>query len=261
MIETLDKYKAERLSLFSSLKRDVDFRVADLISPWLNIVFTTEKYVPRSLSKNDFSFYVGAPFPLGGKRGDETFFPFEKLDQSKKKVYMSLGSMVYYHPILFITVAKALEGLNIQLILSVGSLYLEDFSKNFPDDSIILPYVPQLEVLEVVDLMVSHGGANSVLECLYKGVPMALLPICNDQFFQAKFLKRAKTGLVLDTNNPDVDEYRESLIKLLEINSIYKKNTLLIKESFKNHNGVKEACNLICKILENGKPLKPIESD
>lgn len=137
LVETLDLYEDERLALFSSASRVVDFRIADLVSPWLNIVFTSEAYVPRYLSENDFSFYVGLPFPLDGKRGDETAFPFEKLIKGKKKVYMSLGSMLYYHPILFKTVAEALEGLNVQLILSVGELFYEDFSKEFSDDTIV----------------------------------------------------------------------------------------------------------------------------
>ncbi len=260
LIETLDKYQSERLALFSSLQRDVKFCVCDLISPWLNIVFTSELYAPRNLSKNDFSFYVGSPFPLDGKRGDETAFPFEKLDKHKKKVYMSLGSMVYYHPILFKTVYKALEGFNVQLILSVGDLYFENFANNFSKDTIVLPYVPQLQLLEHIDLMVSHGGANSVLECLSKGIPLALLPICNDQFFQAKFLNRAETGIVLDANNPDVKVYREGLTRLLKDNNIYRKNAQLIKESLNNSGGVHKVAALACELLKTGQPLKPIFS-
>lgn len=260
LVETLNKYHSERISLFTDIDRDVRFSVSDLISPWLNIVFSTEEYIPRELSNNDFSFYVGNPFPLEGKRGDETDFPFYKLSKSKKKVYMSLGSQVYYYPELFKSVAEALKNLNVQLIFSVSELYNENFEKNFPDDSIILPYVPQLDVLKEVDIMVSHGGANSVLECLSKGIPMALLPLCNDQFLQAKFINRAKTGIVLDAYNPNISVYKTELAKLLEDDSIYSINTNLIMESFKKYGGVKQASELICKLLETKEPLRPIIS-
>lgn len=257
LIETLNKYHPERLALFSNQQSKVCFSVADLRSPWLNIVFTSEMYIPRDWSSNDFSFYVGTPFSNNGLRGDETPFPFEKLDTGKKIVYMSLGSMVYYHPTLFTTVAKALEGLNVQLILSVGSLYLEDFAKKFPEDTIILPYVPQLQVLEHVDVMVSHGGANSVTECLSKGIPMALIPICNDQFFQARFLKRAKAGIVLSLDNQDVHIYRKALIELLKEDSSYRKNVQILKKSFNKYKGPKEAADLIHELLKKKQPLKP----
>ncbi len=261
LVETLNKYQTERLALFSPIQQNVRFCIADLISPWLNIVFASEMYIPRNLSGNDFSFYVGTPFVDKGIRGDETPFPFEKLNKNKKIVYMSLGSMLYHHPTLFATVANALDGLNVQLIVSVGSLYFEGFAKMFSEDSIVLPYVPQLQVLENVDVMVSHGGANSVLECLSKGIPMALLPICNDQFFQARFLERAKVGIVLSSDNQDVKLYRKALVELLKENNIYHKNAQIIKKSFNNYKGPQEAADLIYELLKKKQPLKPIISE
>ncbi|WP_025663176.1 glycosyltransferase [Aquimarina megaterium] len=258
LTETLHKYKNERLTLFSSIQRNIKFRVADLISPWLNTVFTSEDYISRGLSNNDFSFYAGTPFPLKGNRGDEPPFPFDQINTTKKIVYMSLGSMVFYHPILFTTIAEAVEKLNVQLILSVGDLYYEDFSEKFPKDSIVLPYVPQLEILKKVDVMISHGGANSILECLSHGVPMALLPICNDQFFQAKFLEIAKTGIVLDTNKPDIDVYRSSLIQLLQEDNIYRKNAESIRKSLYQYEGPQKVADLIHQLLEKRQPLKPL---
>ncbi|WKN42937.1 glycosyltransferase [Tunicatimonas pelagia] len=256
LTETHEKFKEERLALFSSISREIDFRVADVISPWLNTVFTSEEYISRELAENDFSYYVGAPFPANS-RGDETDFPFAKINKSKQVVYMSLGSMVFYHPKLFITVAKALEGLNVQLILSVGSLYSEGFDKEFPEDSIVLPYVPQLQVLDQVDVMVSHGGANSVLECMAKGIPMALLPLCNDQFFNAKFLERAKIGIVMDAKNPTVESYKTGLTKLLDEESIYRRNVQIMKNSLKNYGGAQEVADLVGQLLKNKTPLKP----
>lgn len=256
LIETLNKFHSQRLALFSSLKRDLDFRVADLISPWFNTVYTSEAYIPRDLSNNNVSIYAGKSFLINENRGDETNFPFEKLEKGKKKVYMSLGSMVYYHPILFETVAKALDGLNVQLILSVGGLCNSNFIKKFPDNAIISPYVPQLKLLKHIDIMVSHGGSNSVTECLSSGIPLALLPICNDQFFQAKFLKKAKAGIILDTDNPSQKTYRKKLIELLKEDNIYKKNAQLIKKSFNNYGGPKQVTDLIYKILKTGKPIK-----
>jgi len=257
LIETLEKFKGERQALFSLFKRDVNFRVADLVSPWLNTVFTSETYISREFGENNFSFYVGTPFPTNGIRGDETDFPFDKINKNKKVVYMSLGSMVFYHPNLFLTVAKALEGLNVQLILSVGGLYYEGFEKEFSEESIVMPYVPQIQVLDKVDVMISHGGANSVLECMARGIPMALLPLCNDQFFQAKFMTKANTGIVLDAENPNVKTYRTGLIELINEDNVYHKNVQIIKNSLKNYKGAEEVADLICQLLKNRTPLKP----
>lgn len=257
LVETLNKYHSERLKLFADTLPDIQFSVSDAISPWLNIVFSTEEYIPRELSKNNFSFYVGTPFPANNNRGDETLFPFDKLNKSKTKVYMSLGSQVYYYPNLFKTVAKALENENVQLILSVSELYNEEFANEFPKDAIILPYVPQLQVLDHIDIMISHGGANSVLECMSKGIPIALLPLCNDQFIQAKFIQRAKTGIVLDAFLPDVNTYRTEIRKLIETNNPYQKNVKRVKQSFDRYGGARQAAELIQKVLFNHQPIMP----
>jgi len=45
----------------------------------------------------------------------------------------------------------------------------------------LAPHFPQLEILERASLMVTHGGFNSVKECIFQGVPMVLLPIFYDQ--------------------------------------------------------------------------------
>lgn len=105
--------------------------------------------------------------------------------------------------------------------------------------------------------MISHGGSNSVLECLSKGIPLALLPICNDQPFQAKFLERANVGIVLDAKNPDVAVYKSGLVSILADGNMFKKNAEIIKKSFENYNGVRDAADLICRLLDDGKPLKP----
>jgi len=257
LVETLNCYNDDRLALFKDIGRSIHFAVSDVISPWLNIVFSTEEYIPRSLSGNNFSFYVGNPFPIDGKRGDETAFPFEQLNSEKKKVYMSLGSQIFYHPQLFKTVAKALEQENVQLILSVSDLYFEGFASEFPKGSIVLPYVPQLEVLKHVDIMISHGGANSVLESLSNGVPIALLPLCNDQFLQAQFVMQARVGTVLNAQEPDANAYRDALKPLLENNNEFYKNAKNVQESFAKYEGAQFACELICQVMQTKKPVMP----
>lgn len=249
LIETLRIYDSDRKALFARSKHDIKFKSSDVISPYLNIVFTSEQYVPRSLSNNDFSHYVGAPFKLGGfRRGDETDFPFHLINRQKKVVYMSLGSQLYYNPTLFLTAYQALREMNVQMILSVNELCTEEFKKNFSDDTIICRYVPQLEILPYVDMMISHGGANSVIEAQTFGVPLALLPICNDQHLQAQFMLRANAGIVLDPRTPDVEVWHKAFEKLLDKSSEYCQKAQLIKDDLWSLGGPRLAAELIMNL-------------
>lgn len=257
LTDTLELLAAQRCSLLESYGLTPHFRVSDLISPWLNIVFSTEHYMPRALCENDFSFYVGNTFPLDS-RGDETDFPFDRLKSGAKKVYMSLGSQIYYHPHLFRAVAHALNDKDIQLICSISELFHTPFPEQLPENVLCVAYTPQIELLKHVDLMITHGGANSVMESLAQGVPVALLPICNDQFLQAAFVRRLEAGIVLDPVQPSSTAYRQQLLPLLEPSSLVKGNAAKIASSFKERGGASEAAALIERLFTTREPLQPV---
>ena len=46
---------------------------------------------------------------------------------------------------------------------------------------LVTPYVPQMEVLQRCAAMITHGGANSIKECILSGVPMVVYPLRADQ--------------------------------------------------------------------------------
>lgn len=255
---TLRQYSPERDRLFLEQGFTPRFKVSDAISPWLNMVFSTEQYMPREVCGNDFSFYVGHSFPAHD-RGDETAFPFDRLLPHSRKVYMSMGSQIYYHPQLFSAVAQALPDDDIQLIFSLNELYDTPFRQQLPANVIATRYTPQLQLLPQMDLFITHGGANSVMESMASGIPIAMLPICNDQFLQARFITRAGTGIVLDPDTPDPATYRNQLLPLLQTAAPEKQNARQIARSFQEHGGATEAAALIARLFETRQPLSPVQ--
>ena len=61
-----------------------------------------------------------------------------------------------------------------------NELNIESFEPS-PKNVSIFRRVPQLRVLEASDLMVMHGGTNSISECITAGVPMPAYPGSVDQ--------------------------------------------------------------------------------
>ncbi len=51
-----------------------------------------------------------------------------------------------------------------------------------PDDWLVRASLPQVALLRHANLLVTHGGNNSVTEALTHGVPMLVLPFSTDQF-------------------------------------------------------------------------------
>lgn len=58
------------------------------------------------------------------------------------------------------------------LLLSLGGRPRPEGLPAPPDNVVILPWVPQLEVLAAADLAVTHGGINTITECIAHAVPM-----------------------------------------------------------------------------------------
>jgi len=64
----------------------------------------------------------------------------------------------------------------------------------------------QTEILPVVDLVITHGGNNTVTETLFFGKPMIVLPVFSDQYDTSQRLVEKKLGLRLDPYNSTESE-------------------------------------------------------
>ncbi len=206
LIETVRAFAGARDALFSEHGLQPSFRVCDALSEHLNVVFSAPQLVgppPEGIE------LVGPSIPLGA-RGDEA--PLPQLSEERPLIYMSLGSQIYHQPRMFRAVIEATEGRDVQLLLSAGKLADELV---LPEHVVARAYVPQLRVLSRARAMITHGGANSVMEALHFGVPLLISPIVNDQFHQASFIRSAKVGLSLDLGCASPEQIWTALESLL----------------------------------------------
>merc|ERR1712149_11129 len=64
-----------------------------------------------------------------------------------------------------------------------------------PANFIVRRKCPQLDVLKVADVFITHGGANSMMESISAHVPMLVLPYVVDQFDNAEIVSRQGIGM------------------------------------------------------------------
>ena len=181
------------------------FRVSDCLSADLNVAFTTSALVGEAPPD---VLLAGASLPLAA-RGDEGELP--ALDAARPLVFMALGSQIYHQPRMFEVAVAASRGQAWQLVLAMGGLA---GALDLPPDVTAVAYAPQLALLRRARAMISHGGANSVMEALAHGVPLLVSPICNDQPHNARFVAAAGAGVTCDLARATADEVRAHLVAL-----------------------------------------------
>jgi UDP:flavonoid glycosyltransferase YjiC (YdhE family) len=81
-------------------------------------------------------------------------------------------------------------------VLSLGGAD-QQIPTTLPGDPIVVPYAPQLQLLERTAVVITHAGLNTALESLSHGVPMVAIPITNEQPGVAARIGRLGAGEVI----------------------------------------------------------------
>ena len=75
--------------------------------------------------------------------------------------------------------------------------------------------VPQTKVLPKVDLVITHGGNNTVIESFYFGKPMIVMPLYVDQFDNAQRVQEKGFGIRLNAHRCTKDQLANAINKLI----------------------------------------------
>src|SRR5581483_199839 len=242
LIDTNAWLARDRDALFARFGCAARFRVCDCLSPHATLAFTTDALTGAPPP----GVILAGPSLPRGERGDEPPFPWERLD-GRPIVYLSLGSQIYWQPRIFATVLAAVRERDAQLVMSVGELASSGALGPLPDDVVAVRYAPQLQLLAKTAVMITHGGANSVMEALAFGVPLLVTPICNDQFHNARFVERSGAGLALDLDAATAAECGRALDALLGDGPL-RQNAARVAASYRANDGAARAAAEIVRL-------------
>ena len=136
---------------------------------------------------------------------DEYALPAEVADRPDGVglVYLSLGSLGGADVELMQRLVDVLGTTRHRFIVSKGP---QAERINLADNMVGAQMLPQTKVIPQVDLVISHGGNNTVTESLHFGKPLIVLPLFWDQYENAQRIDELGFGVRLDTYAfPDAD--------------------------------------------------------
>jgi MGT family glycosyltransferase len=139
--------------------------------------------------------------------------PEELAGGTEPLVYLSLGSLGSADVELMRTLVAELAEAPYRFIVSKGP-QAEEFE--LAPNMVGAEFLPQTSVLPLVDLVITHGGNNTVTESLFFGKPMVVLPIFWDQHDNAQRIDETGYGIRLDTYAHTPAELRAAIGRLLD---------------------------------------------
>ncbi len=150
--------------------------------------------------------------------------PWENIRKGAKLIYCSLGSHyinVHEKKRFYEAVMAAVKDCqHWHLILSTGNTLTADDFNYIPDNVTPMPMVSQKNVLKRADVMITHGGINSVKECIFFAVPMLVYPFQFDQPGDAARVQYHNIGVRQDFRKATAETIQQSLRHLLDSEEI-----------------------------------------
>ncbi len=125
-------------------------------------------------------------------------------------VLVALGTFLSARDDVLATAVRAAHLGDWRLLLASGSTPIDALGP-LPGGALVREHLPQVAILEHADVLITHGGNNSVTEACAAGVPMVVLPMSTDQFAGAAALERAGIAIVVDPNTVTADQLRAAV--------------------------------------------------
>ena len=215
-------------------------------SPWLNLyLYPQELDYPRGVALgrtwHNLQTCVRAT--------DDPWSPPEDPDR-RRLVYLSLGSLGSADVELMQRLVELLADTPHRYIVSRGPRHDEyELAENMIGEE----FLPQTSVLPHVDAVITHGGNNTVTECMWFGKPMLVLPIFWDQHDNAQRVHETGYGLRLPTYELQRDELAAAVDRLLTDGEL-RGRVRAAGERLREQPGTEAAADLIERVASSGEP-------
>ncbi|HIK33736.1 MAG TPA: glycosyltransferase [Oscillatoriales cyanobacterium M59_W2019_021] len=187
-------------------------------------------------------FYFAGPYANPSTR-EPIDFPYEKLT-GKPLIYASMGTLQNRRVEIFQAIARACDGLDAQLVISLGGAGNPESLGDLPGSPVVVGNAPQLQLLEKASVAITHAGMNTALEALSYGVPMVAVPVTNDQPGVAARVAWTGSGEVVPASVATVARLRSAISRVLT-DDTYRNNARRMQRAIAQTGGLERAAEII----------------
>ena len=211
--------------------------------PQLNLVYTLKEFQPYVEEFDEKLYRFVGPSVYQREKQE-----FDFIRKDRPVIYISLGTTIKGARSFFKMCIEAFEHEQVDVIISTGNKFNLNRLKHVPENIHLYPHVPQLQVLKMSDVFVSHGGMNSISEAFVYSVPLVVIPFSSDQPVNAECVEKMGAGKQISLSSLKSETLRNIVFSVMhdvEIKKNLKKIRNLIFESYGNEG----AAEMIIDIL------------
>ena len=219
-------------------------------SPWLNLfLYPAEADYPRQRPLGPTWHRLASSV-----RAAETTWELpERLRvRDGALIYLSLGSLGSADVGLMQRLVDLLATTEHRVIVSKGPLADEI---TLHDNQTGEAFLPQPAILPQVDLVITHGGNNTVTEAFHNGKPMIVLPLFWDQVDNAQRIDETGFGVRLPAYHFRDEELTDAIDDLLA-NEALAARLAVVSKRLQAHPGTNRAADLIEQVARTGQPIQ-----
>jgi UDP:flavonoid glycosyltransferase YjiC (YdhE family) len=177
--------------------------------------------------------------------------PAHMAERDGALIYLSLGSLGAADVGLMQRLVDLLATTEHRVIVSKGPLADQI---TLHDNQVGEAFLPQPAILPLADLVITHGGNNTVTESLHHGKPMIVLPLFWDQVDNAQRVEETGFGRRLSTYGFRDEELTDAIDELLADEPLAARLTAMSKR-VKATSGTPRAAALIERVAATGSPV------
>lgn len=161
-----------------------------------------------------------------------------------KLIYFSMGTIVSGCQDLMNNLLKILSSSPNRFIVTLGGKQMPNYNTDEYENIWCCDFVDQLAVLKQVDLIIFHGGNNSMMEALFFGVPMIAIPQYLEQIDNAQRIEDKRIGRRMFLWEFDAKKLLNMIEDVLEDEEV-RKNVTRVSSNMRQSKSVDRAIDLI----------------
>jgi MGT family glycosyltransferase len=180
----------------------------------------------------------------------------ESLGEQGALVYFSLGSLGSADVGLMNRLIGILADTNHRYVVSKGpQAELIELADNMWGEE----FLPQPAIVPLADLVITHGGNNTVTESLHHGKPMVVLPLFWDQYDNAQRMDELGFGRRLDPWTCEPERLAGEIDRLLA-DASGRERLARVARRVQSNPGERRAADLIERVARTGRPVHAVGS-